>query len=647
MSIPQQAVQYLGISCALYYAYYKMAVFPVYFVYDDGTCSCENPACGRNTGKHPMTDHGFKDASVDEGMIRHWWEGEPDANIGVRTGEESGIVVIDVDPRHGGDVAFEALLAQHGPLPVTPRVRTGGGGWHIYFAHPGGGLRVGNRQDMVPGVDVRGDGGYVLGAGSNHVLGDYLLESGLGLHDVPLAPMPLWLLDLILGNEAEPLPVPVPPTPTSPTQGGEQLAVLPEGALGKGQRHPTLFAMAGAMRQKGMSRAGIEAALRAENQARCSPPLEEKDIQKMLAGVLKYPAGGVPKGRFLSVPPREDVVQETIQAFETAADPKVTAHEVKWVVRGYVAEGSITLLTGRAKASGKSTLTTAMVARILDGHHFLGMGTQKSPVVYLTEERDTFTELLKRSGVLGRPDFRFLRYDPARDATFAEQVLAAKRLAKEIGAKVLVVDTIAQFLALRGDTENEAGAALEALKPLQEAARDGLAVIALHHEKKGGGDVGEAGRGSSAFAGAVDIILSLRRPEGQTSPKVRVINSLSRYDCTPDTLFIELTENGYERREEAAVISSAVEKTLLEGAPTEETSAVPVVQLIDPTKVKESTARKVATKLVDEGKLKRKGGGKKGDPHLYWRDGADSFRTTPPPTGTETNPAPPPVPGSV
>ena len=293
MSIPQQAVQYLSISWALYYAYFKMAVFPVHFVYDDGTCSCESLGCKR-IGKHPMTDHGLKDASFDEATVRRWWEGEPDANIGVRTGEESGIVVIDVDPRHGGDVSFEALLAQHGPLPVTPRVRTGGGGWHILFAHPGGGLRVGNRQNVVPGVDVRGDGGYVIGAGSNHVHGDYLLEAGLGLHDVPLAQMPLWLLDLILGNEAEPLPVPVPPTPTSPAQGAEQLAVLPEGALGKGQRHPTLFAMAGAMRQKGMSRAGIEAALRAENQARCSPPLEEKDIQKMVTGVLKYPAGGVP-----------------------------------------------------------------------------------------------------------------------------------------------------------------------------------------------------------------------------------------------------------------------------------------------------------------------------------------------------------------
>lgn len=645
MSIPQHAVQYLGISCALYYAYYKMAVFPVYFVYDDGTCSCENPACGRNTGKHPMTDHGFKDASVDEGMIRHWWEGEPNANIGVRTGEESGIVVIDVDPRHGGDVAFEALLAQHGPLPVTPRVRTGGGGWHIYFAHPGGGLKVGNRQDMVPGVDVRGDGGYVLGAGSNHVHGDYLLEAGLGLHDVPLAQMPLWLLDLILGNEAEPLPVPVPPTPTSPTQAAEQL--LPEGALGKGQRHPTLFAMAAAMRHKGMSRAGIEAALRAENQARCSPPLEEKDIQKMLTGVLKYPAGGVPSARMLSALPREEVVRETKAAFESASDPKVELEQVQWVARGLVAERSITLITGKPKVAGKSTFVAHLVAKVLDGHPFIGMLTVKTPVVVLTEERTSFVELLKRTGLIGRDDIKFLRYSPAREATFAEQVAAAREVCKEMGAKLLIIDTLAQFIGLRGDTENDPGAALEGLKPVQEAANEGLAVIVVHHEKKSGGGVGDSSRGSTAFTGAVDIIMSVQRPEGQTSPKVRVISTLSRYPCTPDTLYVELTENGFERREEAAVISSEIEKHLLGAAPGEEANALQMTQLLAGTEFNETTARKVAGKLVQSGQLRRKGEGKKGDPQVYWRGSTDSFHPTPSHRSAETNPAPPLVPGPV
>jgi hypothetical protein len=603
-SVVQQAVTNLVLAWALFFARLRLAVFPIHFVYDGGGCSCDSASCDRK-GKHPMTAHGLHDATVDEEVIRNFFTGEPDANIGIRTGVESNLIVLDVDVKSGGPASLAALVAEHGPLPVTPTVRTGSGGTHYWFAHPGQGLVVRNRQAMRPGLDLRGDGGYVVAPPSNHVDGDYGFEPGLAPHEVPLAPMPLWLLDLALGNLESTQPAPT--------------TTASEGALGKGERHPTLFALAGAMRQKGMSRAGIEAALKAENLARCSPPLDEKEIQKMVAGVMKYPAGAVPKGRFLSALPREEVVRDTVQAFETAADPKVTSHEVNWLVRGYVAQGAITLLTGRAKASGKSTFVSHMLARVLDGHHFLCQVTQKTGVVYLTEERDTFTEVLKRSGLLGRSEFRFLRYDPARDATFAEQVAAARQVAKEIGAKILVVDTIAQFLALRGDTENEAGAALEALKPLQEAAREGLAVIAVHHEKKGSSDVGDGGRGSSAFAGAVDIIVSLRRPEGQTSPGVRVLHALSRFPATPTVQYVELTEHGYEPRDEGGVVTAAAEKVLLQNAPTSEGEALPISTLIQGTEIKEPTARKAAKKLVTEGSLKEAGDGVKGSPKRYWK----------------------------
>jgi hypothetical protein len=84
------------------------------------------------------------------------------------------------------------------------------------------------------------------------------------------------------------------------------------------------------------------------------------------------------------------------------------------------------------------------------------------------------------------------------------------------------------------------------MAPLQEAAAgDGLAVVVLRHDRKSGGDVGDSGRGSSAFSGAVDVVLQLSRPEGQSRPGVRALKSLSRFDETPETLVIELTEAGY------------------------------------------------------------------------------------------------------
>jgi archaellum biogenesis ATPase FlaH len=533
-------------------------------------------------------------------MVRHWWDGEPDANIGIRTGTESGVVVVDIDPRHGGLASLQEMQAKHGALPPTVVVRTGGQGWHYFFRHPGGYL--GNRQSVLPGIDVRGDGGYIVAPPSNHVAGDYLFEPGFGFNEIAVAEMPAWLRELVTG----------PAQPAATTSAGSE-------TISSGERNGTLFSMACSMRSKGLSRAGIEAAIRAENATRCSPPLPDADITRIVASATRYPAGATPRGKDSSAAPREEVLNETILAFETAANPRSTAQSVQWVVHGYVAVGAMSLITGKPKLSGKSTFTLHMLAKVLDGQPFAGMTTTKTGVVYLTEERTSFTELLKRAGVLGREDFTFLRYDPSRQATFSEMVIAARRVAKQKNAKVLIVDTMAQFMALPGDSENDAGTALEALKPLQEAAQDGLAVVILHHEKKGGADVGDAGRGSGAFLGAVDVIMSLRRPEGQTSPQLRVLHALSRYNDTPDKLFLELTDHGYEAREEGGIANAAAEEVILQNAQTIEEQALTIADLIAGSDIKKTTAHTVVKKLVADGKLMETGEGVRGNPHRYWK----------------------------
>jgi hypothetical protein len=107
------------------------------------------------------------------------------------------------------------------------------------------------------------------------------------------------------------------------------------------------------------------------------------------------------------------------------------------------------------------------------------------------------------------------------------------------------VDTISQFAHLVGDRENNAGDALAAMQPLSVAIGHGLAVVIVRHERKKGGQVGTSGRGSSAFSGAADIVLSLRRLEGQTRPNLREIHGLSRFSETPDLLTIELVGSEY------------------------------------------------------------------------------------------------------
>jgi len=183
-------------SAASEYARVGRPVFPCYTSTHDG-CSCHRADC-HSPGKHPRTPNGLHDATTDAAVIERWWRRWPDANVGVVTGRPSGLVVVDVDPGHGGIETMRQLVAEYGPLPSGPRVRTGSGGWHVLFAWPGHEVR--NSAGRVgPGVDIRGDGGYVIAPPSVHSAGErYVWTSGGQPPQVPD-----WLARLIEPPRAE------------------------------------------------------------------------------------------------------------------------------------------------------------------------------------------------------------------------------------------------------------------------------------------------------------------------------------------------------------------------------------------------------------------------------------------------------------
>lgn len=149
----------------------------------------------RDKSKKPATRHGFKDATTDADTIRRWWSGSPNKNLAIVTGAVSGLVVIDIDPRHGGDETLSDWMAEHGDLPPTPKVATGGGGFHLYFKHPAD-CTVPCRPNVFgSGVDIKADGGYVLAPPSVHPSGEpYRWE--VARNRVPLVEMPRSLLDV-------------------------------------------------------------------------------------------------------------------------------------------------------------------------------------------------------------------------------------------------------------------------------------------------------------------------------------------------------------------------------------------------------------------------------------------------------------------
>ncbi len=129
---------------------------------------------------------------VSKETLHDWFRRSPDYNVAIVTGALSGLVVLDVDPRHGGKESLEKLERQNSPLPKTMESISGGGGRHLYFSHPG--EDVHNRTNIEPGIDLRGDGGCIVAPPSIHPSGKrYRWKKGRAPGEVKLARLPGWL----------------------------------------------------------------------------------------------------------------------------------------------------------------------------------------------------------------------------------------------------------------------------------------------------------------------------------------------------------------------------------------------------------------------------------------------------------------------
>ena len=231
----------------------------------------------RPKGKQPLTKHGFKDASTDSAVIRQWWGRWPQANIGGRTGIESGIIVLDID-KHGDADGFVTLANKHSgegerlPRTDTLRVRTGGGGLHVFLKHPGGHVQGGNGK-LGPGLDVKADGGYIVLPPSIHPNGKrYRWDTGCDLSHTPIAEMPGWVRAALNNGHG----------------GGGKLAPPIGDVIPVTERNDKLASLAGTMRRRGTSQAAIEAALLEENATKCRPPLPDDEVRKIARSVARY-----------------------------------------------------------------------------------------------------------------------------------------------------------------------------------------------------------------------------------------------------------------------------------------------------------------------------------------------------------------------
>lgn len=263
--------------------YHQMgfAIFPVYGVHPKNNsgfaCACGNASC-RSPGKHPdakYAPNGVKDASKDWETIKRWLKPDEYINIGIATGAESGFFALDIDPRHGGDETIVNLQTRHGYFPNTVRFQTGGGGEHILFRYPG--ITIPNSVGKIgKGVDVRGDGGYIVAPPSVHVSGrPYAIDVDAHPEDYAIAEAPTWFLEIILEKEV------------SPERRLTDWRSLAHNGVASGERNSTIARLAGLLLRNRLDPWVTAELMLTWNACRCSPPLSEAEVMSVVCNIAK------------------------------------------------------------------------------------------------------------------------------------------------------------------------------------------------------------------------------------------------------------------------------------------------------------------------------------------------------------------------
>jgi hypothetical protein len=219
-------------------------------------------------GKVPLVGEWQKKATTDRETLSAWFHQCPGCNWGLATGPESRVFVVDVDGEDGATAILE-LSRQHDNRWIeTLSVKTARGR-HLYFQYPEGVAIRNSASKLARGLDVRGEGGYVIVPPSMH-------ENGHGyewLRDgTAIAPAPVWLVEML----------------TAPAQRNSPTPAVGCDIIPEGQRNVTLTSLAGAMRRPGMTPGAIEAALLAENANRCRPPLPDAEVLNIVRSVSRY-----------------------------------------------------------------------------------------------------------------------------------------------------------------------------------------------------------------------------------------------------------------------------------------------------------------------------------------------------------------------
>lgn len=564
------------LAAALAYAAEGLPVFPV-FGFDAKACACGDAAC-KDQGKHPATPRGLTDATTDAEQIRAWWKVAPKGTLNVGIAVPDGFLVVDVDPKHEGYQQLAALEAACGALPPTRTAGTGSGGEHAWYRVPPGWQLPGKLQlDGVPqrGLDTRQLGGYVVAPPSLHLSGKRYRWAGNGTvpwKDQAIAVAPDWLIaqggprgERSAAAELTDLDEPV----GTPEQHAEVVAAIVP-AMIDGQKHNTIKALGGWMRQRGWSSGDVEAVARAVLEH--TPNVRDVDAgvraalyafridraygYRELAGLVgtqataelerthspKWTAeqahrasasrlmADLVKRRLERKPATlteaaelgtvEGDTDDPLMGLGVALGTEITP--IHCVVKGLeIAPGKVSGIVGYAN-SGKSPFAAQLALCVANGAPFLGFETERHRVGFLAYESAALTQLrlarlavglgLDRGGV-----------DVVRMSRFLSEPDVLPILVQVIersGWGLVVVDTYGS--AVTG-VDHNASQFSDVAKQLEHVSNaTGVPIVVLFHARKDASDDLQQIAGHNSIAGAVQVAVGLSRPDPADVHTIRV-----------------------------------------------------------------------------------------------------------------------------
>lgn len=493
-------------------------VFPATYAVD-GHCSCGKD-CGKPeehpTGKHPAILKWQKLATTDEEQIRKWWQ-RRNYNPAIATGK--GLVVLDVDTRHGGLESLKELEAKHGKLPETRKVVTGGSGWHYYFHTE---KKFTNRAGKLgKGLDVRSDGALVIAPGAVHISGrcyewELLCSPEDGQEE---AALPDWLEKLMLGGGVE---------ENNQTEWEDwEKAGTP---ITKGQRNDKLFEYGCFLRgQRGYTARRIEKALLKKNSEQCVPPLPEDEVKSIVDSVeSRYQPKGAPAEVFGAV------------GLKSFAD--VPAEEPRYLIKPYLPEGALTILQGNP-GDGKTALACKLAAAVSTGAGLLDSPCEAGSVIVLSVEDDApiLRGRLKANGANLEKCFL-----PEEAHTLNFLSPEVELYVKEKAARLIIFDPVQAFLGAGMDMNksNETRPVLAALSAM--ARRNHCGVILISHLNKAGARDGAAihrSLGSTDIPAAARSVIHIGRNAQNLEQRV-LVHVKSSTARTGSSIAFDIVEHG-------------------------------------------------------------------------------------------------------